>query len=72
MVGGIFGIPVMTQEELNTIYLKEIQKRDYELLQISKHIEEFRNKYPETENMRLLETTLETQAEVTREIYGGV
>jgi hypothetical protein len=72
MVGGIFGIPIMSEEELKTIYSKEIQKRDYELLQLSKHIEEFRNKYPETENMRLLETTLETQAEVTREIYGGV
>ena len=72
MVGGIFGIPIMSEEELKTIYSKEIQKRDYELLQLSKHIEEFRNKYPEIENMRLLETTLETQAEVTREIYGGV
>ena len=48
---------------------KKENKRDWELLQLSKHITQLREEFNDPVSLKLLEATLETNAMLVREDY---
>jgi len=43
------------------------EKRDWELVQLSKHLRQFREEFNDKDSLKLLEATLETNAQLARQ-----